>query len=186
MSTPVQLWRYVVPPDKQLEWAIFVLGSDGYFSAVSDFGAYAYLWRDHGCADFREFLCEAQDDWEYFARKLAGGRREYDAEATIFRIKSCICEMRRKHDLTREQARAEWNLLRSTIARSARKGAIYDWHEDTHLPDVPELIAYSLPSDVTRFAKRLLPRLVPILRADIERERAASAAATEVAHAHST
>ena len=63
-------------------WATFVIGSDGYFSAVSDYGNYSYYWPHHGCTDFRQFLVRAPRDWDYFAKKL-NPMRGYAVNKTV-------------------------------------------------------------------------------------------------------
>ena len=88
-----QLWRYTIPSVNNEGWAIFVIGSDGYFSAVSDYGNYAHIWRCIGCKDFREFLLNAERDCSYFAAKLAP-EKVYDGEQTAENIRYAILQMR--------------------------------------------------------------------------------------------
>lgn len=84
-DSEVKLRRYKIPSVKGEGWAVVVIGSDGYFSAVSDCGNYAHLWSHHGCADFRQFLIRAVEDWEYFARKLSNEHdfRDWSEETTL-------------------------------------------------------------------------------------------------------
>ena len=88
----VELHRYALPSVKGEGWAIVVLGSDGYFSAVSDWGNYAYIWTHPGC-EFRRFLvgCDAH----YFWTKIMHGRkaRVFDEERTRFNIGKRLWDM---------------------------------------------------------------------------------------------
>ena len=45
-----------------------VITSDGMFSAVTDWGHYAFQWRSFGGSDFRDFLCGLNE--QYFSRKM--------------------------------------------------------------------------------------------------------------------
>lgn len=64
-----------------------VLTSDGMFSAVTDYGNFAYSWRSFG-KDFREFIIGLNVG--YFATKMAGGMayvaygRKIDKAAAVF------------------------------------------------------------------------------------------------------
>src|SRR4051812_42726931 len=88
----VTLRRYSLPSEKGEGWAIVVLGSDGFFSAVSDWGNYAYIWTNPGC-EFRKFL--TQVDASYFWSKITSGRttRVFDPEETEKNIDKALWDM---------------------------------------------------------------------------------------------
>lgn len=170
-TTSVKLWRYVLPSVRGEGWAVFVLGSDGFFSAVSDFGNYAYLWRAHGCADFRQFLLGAARDWSYFANKLSEGEREYDGTATRRGIQRHILEYRRDRTLSKEEARREWDLCGSDVEDYGHGGGFADWYRETALPDAAFFAVYRIPKQAEMFVKKTLAaRLVPLLEAELRAE----------------
>lgn len=48
-----------------------ILTSDGMFSAVTDYGNFAYAWRSTGCENVEDFILKITPD--YFAGKLISG-----------------------------------------------------------------------------------------------------------------
>ena len=94
-------------------WAEIVISSDGFFSAQSDYGDYAYIWNAYGI-DFKGFLMDLNNC--YLKGKLGRGLpKEFNFAGTIKNIKEYICEQRRKgflaevNDLNKEVARELWN-----------------------------------------------------------------------------
>lgn len=57
------VWQYDFHSVNGEGWGTFILRSDGYFSAVTDFGNFAYRWIHHGHEDFRSFWLENR--WDY-------------------------------------------------------------------------------------------------------------------------
>jgi hypothetical protein len=167
-SNPVTLRRYSLPNVKGEGWAIFVIGSDGYFSVVSDYGDYAYLWT-HAGEEFRRALIRM--DWDYASRKLAHGRpKEYQQRRTLANVKDCILRYRRDGSWTAEKAREEWDLLR-TYNDLAHEFDLADWIRDgTSIEDASELPVYDTPAQVVAFCKVVLPRFQALLRAELEVE----------------
>lgn len=164
---PVTLWRYVLPNVKHEGWGIFVLGSDGYFSACSDFGNYAHLWSHHGREDFREFLLEV--DGDYLLGKLCGRRTEYMGDKTLAEIKRHILEARRRCGMSKEFARREWDLLDRHDVES-HEDCFKDWYNDTRIDDAYEFIMRDYPYDAQAFAEKLMPRLKALLTEELNPE----------------
>lgn len=164
----VQLWRYTLPSIKGSGWAIFVLGSDGYFSSVSDFGRYAFMWGAHGCKDFREFLFGAEKDPDYFIGKLSPGE-EYDGVATKKAILDRLLEMKKNGDLDRKAYVAEVNALKDYDIENYSGEGFREWvgHSDTKIRDSYELSCTRHPRNVERFVKEAMVRLIPLLKADL-------------------
>lgn len=88
----VTLRRYVLKSNPQSGWAIIVIGSDGYFSAVSDHGNFSYIWGAPGM-EFRRFL--TQCDPCYFRSKITHCRESevWDDEAVEKNIRKRLDEM---------------------------------------------------------------------------------------------
>jgi hypothetical protein len=88
------LKRYTLPSIKHEGWAYIVIDTEiGFFSAVSDWGNYAFLWSNPGC-EFREFLTQLNPD--YLHSKLMFGRpdkNEYDDKATKAHVIEVIKEL---------------------------------------------------------------------------------------------
>jgi len=158
-------------------WAIFVVGSDGFFSAVSDYGNYSYLWRDHACDDFREFLLRAKRDSDYFIRCLRP-KRIYDPDATERRIKEAICRERRSRSLSKEDARTAWNEI-----TDAEIGFGYDlytevdftrWYDNSvgasKLYDPSDMYATMNDPMVVRFVKEAMVGLAEIIQKEFDAE----------------
>lgn len=170
------LKRYVLRPTKEqgFEWAHIVLGSDGYFSAVSDYGNYAYLWNHHGCVDFREFLADPKVDVHYFGKKLAPNSDRFSEERTVRYVRERIIDLRKQKLIGRETARTEWEIIDEHLRSNGQVLGLHDWMEDTELGKWLEIydISQSEPDpEVVAFCSRILPRLAELLRAELAAER---------------
>lgn len=181
MSTPpktkgaievaVKLWRYYLPSENGEGWAEIVIGSNGFFAAVSDYGDYAYAWRHHGCDDVRKFFVRAARDWDYFARKLGGERiKRYDGVATREGIRKAILESRRTGDFDREDARREWRLAGVEIERSEH--AFVEWVTTTIFCEPWEFRCDRVEPSLEAFCKRTMARLAAAIRAQLDQEAA--------------
>lgn len=170
-APPVVLRRYRLPSTKSGEgWAIIVLGSDGFFSAVSDFDNYAFLWSAHGQPDFRLFLLEAETDDDYFIRKLSPGK-VYDGDESEKNIRRAIVGARRDGLIRKEAARRTWRELSDYNFHF--EAEFYRWYYDDMVVTALEpesLMATRQPHMVTRFVRETMPRLCVLLRAELEAE----------------
>lgn len=175
-SPEVVLRRYVLRSDGHGEgWAKIVIGSDGFFAAVSDYGNYAFIWSHHGCRDFREFLIRASRDWDYFVRKF-DPKQLWDRNAVEDDIRRRIIEWRRDGRFTREEARAEWDL--ADDADFNDEVGFWQWAGETTFPDAFEHTRYMLNPQCVAFVKKTMgERLAPILRAELDAEKGATDAA---------
>jgi hypothetical protein len=171
----VTLWRYSLPSVRHEGWATIVLGSDGYFSTVSDYGNYAYRWTHHGYNDFRQFFLHVEPD--YFVGKIAPERR-YSGERTHRRIAEEILRWRREGLLDRETARREYALLGRSGVQHGGVVEFGEWMKESTLArhgDAYELGVYVRPTQAVAYAERILPRLRTILRAELYPEETAHA-----------
>ncbi len=165
-----KMWRYVVPmvrdpaaPFYHAGWVDAVLREDGWFGCTSDYGNYAYRWTHFGDGDFREFFLELEPD--YVCRKIGGRESHFDAEKTKALIKEHILQRRRYGgDLTKKQARAEWELLQEFSDPSV-------WHAETELFDASELLVYTHEPDAISFSKKTLPYLQHVIRESLKAEK---------------
>lgn len=185
---PIRFWRYYLPGPglhRAFEWAEIILTSGGMFATVSDYGNYAFAWRDTSHEDFRDFILQIHAD--YLCSKIAP-RREYDGDATIANVKRRILELRRESRIDAVLARSEWDLLDNHSNLDQREDFAF-WSQETKLHDVTyvyEMACQSRDRQAEMFCERILPRLQQAIRDEKAREsdddrRRRSAVAAEVA-----
>ena len=169
IEAAVRLWRYYLPNKSGEGWAEIVIGSNGFFAAVSDYGNYAFAWRHHGETDVRKFFLRAERDWDYFARKLGGERFQvYDGAVTRRAIREQIVAERRQGNLTPDEARAEWELAGSDLEDNER--GFGEWLSRTSLCDAWHFCKYRAEPSLEAFCKRTLARLAVVIRAELAKE----------------
>lgn len=179
-QSPAEVRRYyLAPPEKSFEWAEVIITSGGFFSAVSDYGNYAFAWRSFGDRDFRSFLLNAEKDVDYFTKKLQHGGDGpgdvYDGEPTVRAIKEHILRHRRDLSWTAESAREQWDLLsrHDVEDNEVEFGA---WYRETDIADAYEFAHRKRNPQAKAFVERILvARLCPIFRAELAAQNAASA-----------
>ena len=166
MSDDVKFWRYYLrePGDGYTGWAEVVLGSNGFFATVSDYGNYAFGWRHHGMADFRQFWLRKSPS--YVCSKL-GKNDHYEAERTEADIKELIDAYERDKTWDEERVQEERDLLQSL---SDNEITIDDWMRDTEIGDAWEIPVYDYPPGLQGFVKNILPLLAEAVRVDLEAE----------------
>lgn len=158
--------RYVVPNDRPGEgWGIFIIDDAGFFAVVSDWGNYAFRWTAPGCDDFRDFLCDL--DASYLCSKLAP-KSVFDGERTEQLVVERILRLRRDRDITRTVAREEYDVVRRSGLD--READFVLWLQDTGLEDAWELSRCGPEPQAVQFCKRLYPRFVELLRAELSAE----------------
>ncbi len=161
----IKLWRYVVRSQKGLGgWGIFLLDSSGFFATVSDFGNYAYHWNAHGREDFREFLCELDDD--YLCSKLKPQKVLYERES-VQAIREHLRQSAEDGSFTEDEACEEQELLEEL----EHSDDFQEWQKNTRISLPSELLVYGYSHDVRGFAKQVYPRFVQLLREDLEHAR---------------
>lgn len=169
MNSSAKVWRYSLPSVKGEGWAIIFLDSIGCFTALSDWGDVGYRWPQQGWGDgdFRKFLLSCDD--YYLTTKFGRGRKEYDPKRTLACVKEHILTHRRDARLTKEEARQEWDLLR-TYDELDREFDFSQWYSATQLDDPGEFYCMRYVSDVTHFVAHVLPRLRDVLKAELAAE----------------
>lgn len=166
------LRRYDVKPTKEdRAWAIVVIDTSiGYFSTVSDWGSYAYLWSSPGM-EFRKFLCGLNTD--YFWRKITHGRKAevWDEEAVT------------KNTRERLNQLVNDGIMSEVVAQMHLEDAVDNIGSDTEfwawasscLPEefnLYEGITATRPEPQSwAFAEKMLPRLQAMLREELEKEK---------------
>jgi len=166
-SLPIQTWRYSIPSVQHEGWAIAHLDSGGFFAVISDFGSYAYHWRDWGTGDFREFLIAT--DAEYLCGKF-GTRSTFDPAGTTQLVREQILEYRRDGTLDWPTARRLWaHAANVPYDPDLDELRAYLDHLDPLPIDDPPLV-YDFSPQLRRFMERVWPRLVSAMQVDLERE----------------
>jgi hypothetical protein len=158
---------------------VFVIGSDGYFSGVTDYGSAAYWWSHHGRKDFREFLLTAAVEWNYFMRKLFPDWERYDGKATLQEAKAYIIRRRfRDNACSRKEAREAWDELMDEFEGLEHEWMYTNWVLNSQSSKVVE---YYERSEMRRtrpychakaFVTKAMARLADLLKRELEDERA--------------
>lgn len=172
----VTLRRYRLESNDESGWAIIVLGSDGYFSAVSDHGNYAYIWSAPGM-EFRRFLIRIRAD--YFHSKITHMRESdvWDAEEVEKNIRKRLDELVAAGKVSQRQADSDFEEAEGNLDSL---DAVFLWLSECNLPDfdIHEGISATKKELWSwAFATRVLPRLQALLCAEIEAEEAIAAQA---------
>jgi hypothetical protein len=154
-------------------WAIFVLGSDGFFAAVSDYGNYAFKWSAMGC-EWRQFFSRCDRSPDYYMSKLGQGANEYDGDRTLASVKRRILRDRRGGSIDADRAREEWDLLDRHSGLFSREDYAL-WYQETRIDTAYELAVYDYPPMLRAFCEKALPKLAAMLRAEDARSRLAAA-----------
>lgn len=179
-----KLWFYRLraTDGKDFEWAEVVIGSNGFFAAVSDYGNYSFRWTHFG-DDFRQFVLGIGPDYVHGKIMGCSGRRSevYDEAATLKGVRKSICALRRSLTLTREEARdafeelkwdfaelytssdlERWGMTSSFMALCARRRIDFDLYEGVY-KKMPEPQSWM-------FCERILARLKDAIRAELAAE----------------
>ena len=167
------LRRYYVR-DKTVGWGVFVLDlQSGYFSVVSDYGNYAYIWPDTGM-EFRRFLVKLDDD--YLGGKLLSGREsrtQLDGEATKVAITERLEAL---NAAQKELTGRPWDLyeqekeLLEEVGGFDTEYEVFAWHSQTHLEDAHDYIVRRRDRQCVMFCTRLYPLFVEMLKEELEKE----------------
>lgn len=162
----VKVWRYSFPSVKGEGWAIFFLDETGCFAALSDYGDWSYRWSQRGLPEgltFRHFLLQCDDD--YVLRKIAP-IQEYDPESTLQGIKETISGMRRERQLTKEEARDEWELpyMNEGLCDEFQ---FWNWAQATELVDTHEFYCTKYSAQARAFIRECMPRLREAIKNDL-------------------
>jgi len=193
---PADLRKYVI---RNIEghgwgWAIIVIDtSNGFFSTVSDWGNYGYIWSAPGSRGFWQFLLEI--DEHYLHGKLMSGRTDrlvYDEglarRAVWFELLDWMRrkrkelrrlgrfqeEERRRLERSIEEEKEHWERADFSSSES-----FYAWSTESRL-NFFELRDYHVPNrQCMAFCRRAWPRFCEMLRAELAAE-AEAAAAPEV------
>lgn len=162
----VTFWRYHIPSDGPLGgWGIFLLDSTGMFTAVTDYGNYAFKWHDWGPSEFRTFVQSLEPD--YVCGKL-GSRNKLQAKETVNYIKELIISRRREGDWPKETARREWNLIKDKNFLDLEDQQA--WYYNSMLGGDPDIFRYDFDASLKCFGTKLLPRLQEAIRQQLREE----------------
>lgn len=174
-GTTIVLHHYRLPSVNGEGWAIITIGSDGTFTALSDYGDWSYAgWSHHGCKDIREFFLRERRSDSYLVTKLCCGHPSllhvYDGEETVKGIKRAIIEARRCRAWSAKKARDEWNILDDYEVIENREG-FSRWYEHTQIDDAHEFCRSQPDPQCVAFVEKVLlsERFQAMLRDDLRR-----------------
>ena len=164
--------RYDLHSEQGEGWAVIFVTSDGFLSAVTDYGSYGYLWTHHGYDDFRKFLLRLERDPDYLLSKLSQ-KDTWDGHGVCEQVKRTILEGRRSGSQrwTAARAREEWDLIeRFDSFWSAEDFS--RWLDNTSIDDAWEFGRRVYPPNARAFVTKTLPRLAKLLAAELAAEAA--------------
>lgn len=162
--------RYDVRSEEGRWLGTFIVTHDGLVCCNTDYGSYSYWWHAFG-DDIIAFLLQINTG--YLLSKVSP-RDEYDGDETEKAIKRLIIQARRDGDLSREDAREEWDLIGDTDLERSEGFAL--WLRDTRLDskhgfsDLWELARRGVNRQAAMFAERVWPRFCQMLRDEIQKE----------------
>lgn len=178
----VTLRRYVLKSSKESGWAILVIGSDGYFSAVSDHGNFSYIWSAPGM-EFRRFLTRC--DPCYFRSKITHCRESevWDQDQVEKNIRLRLAKMVADGHMSQRAADMAFDEAEGNMGSG---DALWSWAGEMSLPDefcVYEGIAATRPETWSlQFSTRVLPRFQALLREELAAESAQSESKSDGEH----
>ncbi|EEM37739.1 hypothetical protein P9Y62_12725 [Bacillus thuringiensis] len=155
-------FRYSVPSVDGEGWGIFLLDRSGIFTAVTDFGNFAYWFSLRENESVEEFLLSTRPD--QILCKIAN-RDVVDIEETINYIKENLLYDRREG-----RFREEWKLieeLQEDLDEYPNDVAFQYWYDKTHIQFDDGFYQYKYPSAAVRFSNETFVRLQEKLRAEL-------------------
>ena len=154
----VKVWRCYLPGCSSKfndGWAVFLFDSRGYFSVISDYGNYSHLWSSFG-DDFPRFLVGVSAGHVLckFARPVM--ERGVDVDKTAKGIKKHILQERRLGNLSREEARNEWNLVDDHLLdEGCGDCGFWAWSVETSFDDTHEFAVSKRDEEAIAFMKKV-------------------------------
>lgn len=150
-----------------LGWADIYIGSNGQFSALSDYGNYGYIWGHVGGREedpylqrFAKFLCGVEDSPDYYMNKLCS-KMVFDAESTVNSVQQTILELRREGSLDKRSARSEWDRLDPV----EDEFTWYEFMQETEIPDLWEASRQKFDGQIVAFVEEIMIKVMaPLLR----------------------
>lgn len=162
------LWRYQIPSENGEGWAIFVIGSDGFFATVNDYHNCAFRWTDPGVKDFREFFLDVKKRKDYFIEKLSGGRHVHNAHLTLMAVFEAL---RKLND--REIEESERRVIRNEYGNLSDEGYLRRWADNTMAFDPHDAWALQVmtpPHMVHCLVTAAMPKMEVLIRAEFAHE----------------
>lgn len=131
----------------------------------SSFGVFGHYWSSMG-EPFAEFIKGV--DRDYLLGKIAGGRVS-DERETIKKIRAEIRSLRKRRQITADQARAAVDSLDSLVSEHTGEILFHELYMDDAISEIGielgECVAMRWPDQAEAFAKRLWPLFVEQFRA---------------------
>ena len=163
--------HYYALRSDRLWWARIWVTSDGLITIASDYGHFGYWFGMPGC-EFRKFLTQCDPGPRgYMAIKLSDGRRVYDADTTVRRIREEVVRLRRQKEFDREVARELWNSV-TEHNLDEHDHDVRAWLDEELVQDhlgyeAWEYFSRMIPSEVQDFMIAVWPVFVEKLKADL-------------------
>lgn len=159
--------RYTVPSVDGEGWGIVLFDNTGVFSAVTDFGNFAYWFSLRENESMEEFLISRRPD--QILCKIAR-EDKIDVEETIKYIKEELLRNRRAERFTEEAAREEWKLieeLQRDLGDYSEEVAFHYFYEKTRIQFDDGFLRFKYPSAAIRFCNETFVRLQEKLKSEL-------------------
>jgi len=159
----------------RLWWARIWVTSDGLITIASDYGHFGYWFGGPGC-EIRRFLTGVDPSQTgYMAIKLADGKRVYDPDESVRRVRAEVIRIRKTKDIDRATARELWDSV-DTYELDNNEHQVREWLDDELVrenlgDEAYHFLARTLPGDVRGFMRDVWPTFVEALTAELQSER---------------
>lgn len=154
----VTITRITVRGARGASWAILSWDERGKVSLSTDHGAWVSHWP-HECARMPAFL-STLDSGYLSGNFLRGSQRVHDDAGTLEAIRDWICHERYDGNMTRDEARAEWELATMVEEQGTPEG----WMARTKLDEPWHLLRTRVDPAWTNMWERLWePHIKPAL-----------------------
>lgn len=174
----MKVWHYKFASTGSGEgWAHIMIREDGFFATVSDYGNYAYWWTSTGKSDIREFFLRADVEWDYFAGKL-GPKKELDVEGSFEAVLQDIANELHAGRIDVSEAAEQTKHVKMFQDDEDWEGFIRDDATFEYLDEPFRFGRMRRDPDVDAYAKKILPRLVVAIKAELQSEANGSSAIT--------
>lgn len=152
-------------------WAKIIIDDSSWmFSCISDAGNFSYRWPSERHRTFKKFL--TQIDMGYLMRKIEPRAKNFDYELTIKELKNSIFEQRRENNITKEQAKKDFEALKYLEYENSPDLIMYQLIENTKIFSddyswTADKMVYNHSPEAISFTEVVFPILQEALKTEL-------------------
>lgn len=163
-NEPMTFHHYCLPSVKHEGWAEVVIGDNGFFASVSDYGNYAFRWTDWGDKSFLDFFCGLEAD---YVRCKLDPSKHFDLDKTVAACRRAIGQ-EYKHG-GNPRGRLSKYSVHEALEGLKDVDSEYDFdlwidHWSGYLDDYSEMYRTSPSPQILAFVTKTLPRIKAAIR----------------------